>query len=132
MSTTPVQDRGTSQRFLPNRGYRRLRGGFLPREGQRPELPLSVALTKLIAPAEERGTVIDPRRKVFKEPNWDVAILERQRFAEVAACGVDTGRVGAKVATLIDGLGSGVSQKFDSGKECNVCKTTHSNPNSAY
>ena len=59
---------------------------------------MGVALTELIAPAEERGTVIDSRREVFKEPDWDVAVLERQRFAEVAACGIDTSRVGAKVA----------------------------------
>ena len=110
MSTTLVQDRGTSQKFSPSRGYRRLRGGFLPRESQRPELLVGVALTELIAPAEERGTVIDPRRKVFKEPDWDVAILERQRFAEVAACSIDAGCVGAKV-TAVDGLGSGVSRK---------------------
>jgi hypothetical protein len=34
-------------------------------------------LTELIAPAEQRRTVIDPRRKIFEEPDRDVAILER-------------------------------------------------------
>jgi hypothetical protein len=125
MSTTLVQDRGTSQRFSPSRGYRRLRGGFLPRESQRPELPASDALTELIAPAEERGTVIEPRRKVLKEPDWDVAVLERQRFTEVAACGIDTSRVGTKVAVVMGWVS-------ETGKECNVCTSTHSSPNSAY
>jgi hypothetical protein len=34
MSTIPGQGRGTSQKFSPSRGYRRLLGGFLPRESQ--------------------------------------------------------------------------------------------------
>ena len=73
----PGQGRGTSQKFSPSHGYRRLLGGFLPHESQTPELLGSAVLTELIAPAEERGTVIDPRRKVFEEPDRDVAILKR-------------------------------------------------------
>ena len=77
MSTIPGQGQGTSQKFLPSRDYHRLLGGFLSRGSQRPELPGSVALTELIASAEERSTVVDPRGKIFEEPDRDVAILER-------------------------------------------------------
>ena len=78
MSTIPGQGQGTSQKFSPSRGYHRLLGGFLSRGSQRPSLnPRGVALTELIASAEERSTVVDPRGKIFEEPNRNVAILER-------------------------------------------------------
>ena len=78
MTTILGQGQGTSRKFSPSRDYHRLLGGFLSRGSQRPELPGSVvALTESIASAEERSTIIDPRGKIFEEPDRDVAILER-------------------------------------------------------
>ena len=49
-------------------------------------------------PAEERGTAVNPRGGGTEKPDGDVAVMEGQRLAEVAACGVDTSRISSKVA----------------------------------
>jgi hypothetical protein len=56
------------------------------------------APTELVAPAEERGAVVNPRREAFENPNGDVAVMEGQCLAEIAARGVDTSCISSKLA----------------------------------
>ena len=54
--------------------------------------------TELVAPAEERGAIVNPRREAFEKSDGDVAVMEGQCLAEVAARGVDASRISSKVA----------------------------------
>ena len=49
---------------------------FFPVELTTEVLRKSIALTELVAPAEEGGAVVDPRRTVFEKSNWNIAVLE--------------------------------------------------------
>ena len=55
-------------------------------------------LTKFVAAAEGWRPVVETAGQYFKETDGNVAVLERYRLAEIAASGVDTGSISAKVA----------------------------------
>ena len=71
--------------YQPNRIVTRLNYRFKRSEG--------LLRTKFITPSECRRTVIYPARQDLEEADGDVAVSERERFAEIAAgrvhaCGV--------------------------------------------
>lgn len=46
-------------------------------------------LAKFTTTTKSRCTIIYPTREVLKEPNWNVAVLERQRLTQISSCGID-------------------------------------------
>ena len=74
-------DQGTSRIFSPSRGCHHLREAFLFRIGAR-KRPSTLknhltTPTELVAPAEERSTVVNSRWEDFKKSDGNVAVMER-------------------------------------------------------
>jgi hypothetical protein len=75
-------------------------------------------------PAEERGTAINLRGEAFKKPNRNIAVMEGQCLAEVAACSVDT--------SCICRIGSKSVKRWSPKIQKKKANMTYSSPNSAY
>jgi hypothetical protein len=54
--------------------------------------------TELVSALERRRPVVDPAGKHLEQTDRDVAVLERDRFAEVPSGGVEASRVRAEMA----------------------------------
>ena len=61
-------------------------------------LEVAGRLTKLVSPAERRGTLVDARREAFEQAYGDIAVLEGECLAQVPARGVHPSRIRPEVA----------------------------------